>query len=281
MLSYKHGFHAGNYADVVKHAVLGECLRYMKQKPKPLVYIDTHAGCGGYRLRSDEARKTGEAEKGILKLLRAEAMPPVLSTYVAQVQALQNRPGAEDYYPGSPKLAADLLGPEDRLLLFEAHSAEAPRLRQRFARDARVRVAQSDGFAGLLANLPPPERRGVILIDPSYEVKSDYSTVISSLQKAHRRFAQGVFLLWYPVVERRRIKAMEAALQGSGIRRILQLELAVRPDGIKAGMTAAGLFVVNPPYTLRESMEPVLAYLSGCLAESAAAGFTCRELVGE
>ena len=281
MLSYKHGFHAGNYADVLKHTVLMACLRYMKQKPKPVVYIDTHAGAGGYRLDSDEARKTAESESGIKPVLGLTELPPLLADYADEIRHLQNRPGAGDFYPGSPKIAADVLSESDRLLLFEAHPAEAPRLAKRFAHDARVRVAANDGFAGLLAALPPAERRALVLIDPSYEVKDDYQTVVSTLVKAQRKFAQAVVLIWYPVVERRRIKAMEQGLQSSGIRNIAQFELAVRPDGVKAGMTASGLFVVNPPYTLIGSMQPVLACLSSALAESRATNVICRQLVAE
>ena len=281
VLSYKHGFHAGNHADVLKHTVLTACLRYMKKKSKPLVYIDTHAGAGGYRLQSDEARKTAEADGGINRLLQASDMPPLLEDYVSAIRAMQARPGAEDVYPGSPRIAADLLDQGDRLQLFEAHPAEAPRLAKRFERDRRARVAQSDGLAGLLAALPPPERRALVLIDPSYEVKSDYEAVVATVIKAHRKFAQAVCLIWYPVVERRRIKAMEQALSESGIRNIAQIELAVRPEGIKAGMTASGLFVINPPFTLLPEMQPVLAYLSDALAESRAAGSICRQWVAE
>lgn len=297
MLSYRHAFHAGNHADCLKHLILARVLTYLTAKPgtaagapgippvlggkdKPICYCETHAGPGLYALDSPQAQQNQEYLSGIARLWGRQDLPPSLAAYVALVQDC-NGPGDLRRYPGSPWLAQRLLRPGDRLILHELHSAEIGPLHDNFGGDRRVRVIAGDGFQGLLAAVPPPERRGLVLIDPAYEVKTDYQQVADTLAKAHRRFATGVYALWYPVVERRRIDALERAIVRSGIRRVQRYELAIRDEGRGSGMAASGMVVVNPPWTLLEDLRPALDYLARALGEGGAGRFRAEELVGD
>lgn len=278
MLSYRHGFHAGNHADVLKHLVLVRALQLMQKKPKPLCYLDTHAGGGAYSLTSAQADKTAEFRAGIGRLWDESEVPAPVTAYLEQVRHFS---GAQlTRYPGSPQLASQLLGATDRILLHDLHRTELRSLERLFGRDRRVRIREEDGFAAGVSNMPPRERRGLMLIDPPYEIKTDYERVVKLLQDAHRRFSTGVFALWYPVVERARIDRLERALQKSGIRRIDLYELAVRADA-EPGMGASGMVVINPPWPLREEMDASLPWLAEVLGENGAGRFRVQELVGE
>ncbi len=278
MLSYRHGFHAGNFADVHKHCVLVEVLDYLKRKAKPLSYIDTHAGGGSYDLASDFAQKKREYDGGIGRLWADDGGP--LARYLACVRSFN--PDAElTHYPGSPALARMLLGDDDRLILFERHRNESLALRAWAEGDRRVTVREEDGFTGCIGLLPPPSRRGLLLMDPAYELKSDDDDVVRTLAACHRRFGTGVYLLWYPVVDRSRTEAMLAALVATGIRRIDRYELGVAPDGEGFGMTASGLLVINPPFTLRSTMEQVLPWLAQRLGREGQGWSRCETLVSE
>lgn len=260
MLSYRHAFHAGNFADVLKHLVLLECLNYLKQKEKPFVYYDTHAGPGMYALDSDFARQTHEFESGIAKLWTEEALPEALLPYLELIEAIND--GDElTRYPGSPAIAQQLLREQDRLLLCELHTTEIAELEALCRVDPRAEVWNADGFTRTMKLLPPRERRGLILTDPSYELKEDYERVVEFIATAHRKFAQGLYLIWYPVVERSRIDWMEAALKQSGIRDIQLFELGIASDSDGRGMTSSGMIVINPPWTLKQRMAPALDFL--------------------
>jgi 23S rRNA (adenine2030-N6)-methyltransferase len=249
MLSYRHAFHAGGFADVLKHAVLVHVLRHAVAKPKPVYVLDTHAGAGAYDLTSAMALKTGEFRAGIARVLAAPGpWPELVGPYLDLVRAANPPDGELRAYPGSPALARAVLRPRDRLELIELHGTDHSALAGWAGRAAGVR--REDGLAALPLRLPPPERRGVVLIDPSYEVKSDYRAVVAALAGAHRRFATGVFVLWYPVIERARSEALVAALRATGIPRLFRLELCPRADAPGRGLTGAGLVVVNPPWTL-------------------------------
>jgi 23S rRNA (adenine2030-N6)-methyltransferase len=269
MLSYQHGFHAGNYADVLKHLVLVNILDYMTQKDKPLLYVDTHAGAGGYALESAQSQKTAEYRQGIARVWHNADAPEAMAGYLAAVQAFNASAGASDlgFYPGSPWIAQHLLRPTDRMQLFELHPKEYALLQQAITVRRGIELAQLDGFSRLLAVLPPKERRGLVLIDPPYELKTDYEQVVSALCQAHKRFATGTYAVWYPVVERARIVQMERALVASGIRAIDRYELAIAPDTRGRGMTASGMIVINPPWRLKAQMEAVLPWLTACLAQ--------------
>ena len=276
MLSYRHGFHAGNFADVIKHNVLVALLDYMGKKDKPYTYIDTHAGAGVYDLTSEQAQKTGEC-RDILALVAAN--PLVMQPYLDCVRSY-NTSTELQYYPGSPCLAVDRLRHNDRAVLFELHPQEKVSLHERFKRDRRVNVRCEDGLAGMVSLLPAPSRRALICIDPSYEVKTEYGDVVQAMIKAHRRMANAVIALWYPVVDRERIIRLEQSMRDSGVRRVQLFELAVRPDQVGYGMTAAGMIVINPPWTLFAQMNAILPVLVELLGTQGAF-HRCEELVGE
>lgn len=283
MLSYRHAFHAGNHADILKHAVLVHALGYLHSKDKPLRIVDTHSGAGSYRLHSSMAQKTGEFEAGIGKLwqlAQGEPLPPLMAEFLAQVKACN--PGPQlTRYPGSPQLIQQLLRPQDRYFAHELHPTDYQQLRELLAGDKRVKVINEDGFAGLQGLVPPPDRRALVLIDPSYEVKSDYYTVVKQLQQAYKRFATGSYALWYPVVERARIDELEHSLKKSGIRNIQLCELAVKPDGEAAGMTASGMILINPPWTLWQQLELALPWLVDHFAQAPGAFYRLEQLVAE
>ncbi|OCQ54759.1 Ribosomal RNA large subunit methyltransferase J [Photorhabdus australis subsp. thailandensis] len=260
MLSYRHSFHAGNHADVLKHAVQSLIIESLKEKEKPFLYLDTHAGAGRYQLSSGYAERTGEYLEGIARVWQCEDLPQELKVYMSAVAAL-NPSGNLRYYPGSPLIARHLLRQSDKLSLTELHPSDFPLLRNEFSRDNRSRVVREDGYQQLKSQLPPQSRRGFILIDPPYELKSDYQTVIQAIQEGYKRFATGVYALWYPVVLRQQIKRLVKDLEATGIRRILQIELAVRPDSDQRGMTASGMIVINPPWKLEQQMKSVLPWL--------------------
>lgn len=280
MLSYRHAFHAGNFADVLKHSVWLHTLSYMQQKEKPLRIVDTHAGAGGYRFGSHQPIKNREYDNGIGQLWQKPDLPPVLAEYLAAIRAF-NPDETLTHYPGSPLLALAGMRPQDRLFLHELHSTDCRLLREAVGGDTRVKVIEEDGFRGLQALLPPPDRRGLVLIDPSYEIKSDYQNVVKQVIKAHQRFATGTYLIWYPVVLRQRIDEMERALKKSGIRNIQLFEFGIAPDDPEYGMSASGMIVINPPWTLWAEMQTTLPYLAAHLAEPGAGHFRQEQVVPE
>ncbi len=260
MLSYRQRFHAGNHADVLKHTVQSLIIESLKEKDKPFLYLDTHAGAGRYQLSGEHAERTGEYLEGIARIWAQESVPEELKTYLEAVSALNPR-GDLRFYPGSPLIAAHLLRDHDKLNISELHPSDFPLLRNEFSRDNRARVVREDGYQQLKSQLPPLSRRGFVLIDPPYELKSDYQAVVKGIQEGHRRFATGTYAVWYPVVLRQQIKRMVKDFQATGIRKILQIELAVRPDSDQRGMTASGMIVINPPWKLESQMKSVLPWL--------------------
>lgn len=260
MLSYRHSFHAGNHADVLKHTVQSLIIESLKEKDKPFLYLDTHAGAGRYQLSGEHAERTGEYLEGIARIWAQESVPEELKTYLEAVSALNPR-GDLRFYPGSPLIAAHLLRDYDKLNISELHPSDFPLLRNEFSRDNRARVVREDGYQQLKSQLPPLSRRGFVLIDPPYELKSDYQAVVKGIQEGHRRFATGTYAVWYPVVLRQQIKRMVKDFQATGIRKILQIELAVRPDSDQRGMTASGMIVINPPWKLESQIKSVLPWL--------------------
>ncbi|OTA19509.1 ribosomal RNA large subunit methyltransferase J [Xenorhabdus beddingii] len=260
MLSYRHSFHAGNHADVLKHTVQSLIIESLKTKEKPFLYLDTHSGAGRYQLSGEHAERTGEYLDGIARVWQRDDIPEELSAYINVVKTL-NSHGSLRYYPGSPLIARHLLREYDELNLSELHSSDFPLLRTEFSRDNRTRVLRENGFQQLKSKLPPRSRRGFVLIDPSYELKSDYENVVHGIQEGYKRFATGTYALWYPVVLRQQIKRLVKNLKSTGIRNILQIELGVRPDSDQRGMTASGMIVINPPWKLEQQMKAVLPWL--------------------
>ncbi len=265
MLSYRHSFHAGNHADVLKHIVLMLILENLKQKEKGFYYLDTHAGVGRYRLFGDEAEKTAEFVEGIGRLWDKTDLPPDVQRYVDLIKKL-NYGGKElRYYAGSPLIAAQLLRAQDRALLTELHPSDYPLLRNNFKQFENITAKRDNGFQQLKATLPPKERRGLVLIDPPYELKEDYDLVVKAVEEGYKRFATGVYAIWYPVVLRQQTKRIIKGLEATDIRKILQIELAIRPDSDQRGMTASGMIVINPPWTLEAQMKQILPYLTQTL----------------
>ena len=274
MLSYRHAFHAGNHADVLKHLVLMQLLDYFNQKDKPYWVIDTHAGAGVYALDTGYAMQNAEYQTGIARLLARDDLPAALAAYVGLVRQ-PNPTAALRVYPGSPWIAQHLLREQDQLRLFELHPTDSQHLSANFA-DAgrRVKVQNIDGFAGLKANLPPAPRRGLVLIDPSYEEKQDYQRVPAALKDALKRFATGTYAVWYPLLQRHESQHFVTALKNVQEKAWLNVSLTVHtPKADGFGMHGSGMFILNPPWTLRASLQAVMPYLVKVLGQDGGAGF--------
>ena len=280
MLSYRHSFHAGNFADVLKHIILIKILVYLGKKDKPFCCIDTHAGPGDYALNEDYALKNREFENGIAKLWQRDDLPESVANYVNFIKKFNNANGLSRY-PGSPLIIKQFLRNKDRLFLHELHSTEIQLLNAAVSRDRRIKVFHADGLKNGVGLLPPNEHRGMVLIDPSYEIKSDYNLVIETLIQMHKRFATGTYVLWYPVVERNRNQQLERAIKTSGIKNVQLFELGIKTDTYEHGMTASGMIVVNPPWTLAAEMQQTLPWLAEVLGIEGAGLFRIETLVGE
>ena len=279
MLRYRHVCHAGNHADVLKHAVLVRMLEYLKQKDKPFLFIDTHAGAGLYHLTSPWAQRNREFDGGIGRLLECGELPAQLETYVGLIKSL-NRHQALQRYPGSPALAAALLRPGDSARLFELHAEQFEALGSLLRGERRIKVEQQDGFRALPGLLPPAQRRALVLIDPPYQRTRDYTAAVTALQVAWRRFPAGLYLLWYPVVQRTSIDRLERDLKASGVRDVLLAELAVAPAG-RGGMQASGLIIVIPPWTLEPQLRRLLAFLATARGLQGQGSYRLETLVAE
>jgi 23S rRNA (adenine2030-N6)-methyltransferase len=259
-MNYRHAFHAGGFVDVMKHAALALAIGHLKAKEAPFCVIDSHAGIGRYDLWAEPARRTGEYRDGILKVMKG-APPAALEPFLAVVRAMNGGSRHVRWYPGSPGLAQALIRPQDRIVLVELHPDDARTLADAFAGDPRIRVQQGDGYVALKALLPPPERRGLVLIDPPYEVTDEFQRLVRGLHHAHRRWATGIYMIWYPIKHRGPVKAFHDALAASGIRRILVAELLLRPDTDPERLNGSGLAIVNPPWRLDETLAGLLPEL--------------------
>ncbi len=279
MLSYRHSYHAGNFADVLKHCVQLAIIEYLKKKDKPFCYHDTHSGAGGYVIASPEMQKNGEYQSGIAKLFGRSTGVDVIDHYAALIASL-NTTGRLNSYPGSPQIALLAKRAIDRMQLTELHPADFSHLKQMLGNKKKVKAYQQDAWQGLKAMLPPAEKRGLVLIDPSYEVKQDYKTIVSSLQEAYKRFSSGIFAIWYPVLERDATEQFIRSLAQAGIRNMLRVEHCILPDD-ESGMTGSGMIVVNPPYTLKADMETALPVLGKLLNECGKGSFIIEQLTKE
>ncbi|MDP2821408.1 MAG: 23S rRNA (adenine(2030)-N(6))-methyltransferase RlmJ [Sulfuritalea sp.] len=277
MLSYRHAFHAGNHADVLKHCVLVQLLRYMNRKDKPWWFIDTHAGAGRYRLDSEYAKKNAEYETGIGRLWTRGDLPAALTDYVGLVRSL-NPDGRLRVYPGSPLLALQVMRPEDRLRLFELHGTDHRLLEKTFAEadpgGHRVALRQADGFIEIKSVLPPPPRRGLVLMDPAFEDKRDYLRVIATLKEGLGRFPTGTYMIWYPCLQRGDARQLPEKLKKLPAKSWLHVALTVQtPFDTGFGMHGSGLVVLNPPWTLADALKETLPWLADALGRDAGAGF--------
>ncbi|HZX30379.1 MAG TPA: 23S rRNA (adenine(2030)-N(6))-methyltransferase RlmJ [Rhodocyclaceae bacterium] len=271
MLSYRHAFHAGNHADVLKHLVLVQIARHLGQKDAPFWYVDTHAGAGRYALDSGHATKLAEFQTGIGKLWLRRDLPPAVAEYVELVQAL-NPDGKLRHYPGSPWFAWKTLRSQDRLRLFELHSTDSRLLNETFKGAGRqVTITAGDGIAGLKAVLPPPPRRALVLIDPSYEVKSDYLDVRNGLQDALKRFATGTYAVWYPQLTKPESRQLPERLKSLPAKSWLHVALSVtKPPKDGFGMYGSGMFIINPPWTLADTLHETMPWLVEVLGQEGA-----------
>ncbi|MCP5180128.1 MAG: 23S rRNA (adenine(2030)-N(6))-methyltransferase RlmJ [Pseudomonadales bacterium] len=268
MLSYQHGYHAGNHADVLKHLVLMRVLSHLNRKPRPWTYLDTHSGRGLYALDSAMARKTGEAEQGIQRLRELASAPEILSDYLT----LTARPDGR--YTGSPAIALALAREDDRLILCERHPTEYRALKeamQSLPHKARIRCLAEDGYQALRASLPPTSRRGAILIDPSYETDADFAAVAGALAEGLRRFGTGVFMVWYPCLDTRQARELPQRLRRLANGPWLDARLNLS-NVIFKGLAGSGVFVANPPWTLHNDLDTAMPVLAHCLGGDEQAG---------
>jgi 23S rRNA (adenine2030-N6)-methyltransferase len=285
-MNYRHIYHAGNFADVIKHAALALSIAHLKAKPAAFRVIDTHAGTGRYNLSSPEALKTHEWDNGIGRLL-AEPRPPdidaLLAPYLDAIAAAnggQLTITAPEIYPGSPLIARHLLRPHDRLVANELHLEDHTDLADLFAGDPQTKVMNLDGWTALKALLPPIERRGIILVDPPFEEPGELQRLVQGLREAARRFATGIVLLWYPIKDLRPVHAFRQELQESGLPKLLDVEVLVRyPDRI--GLAGSGLVIMNPPFGLEPKLARLTTFLADRLQTGPGAGARVTWLAGE
>lgn len=274
MLSYRHAFHAGNHADVLKHFMLSLVLHYFNQKEKPYWVVDTHAGAGFYALNDAFAQKNGEFEQGVLKLMHAKNLPETLQQFKDGIASF-NPENALNFYPGSPKIAEYFCRRDDKLRLFELHPSDFKLLTENFGvKNKQTIVAMQDGFDGIKACLPPPSKRAVVLIDPPYELKEDYLRVVDCIKDSLKRFSTGTYLIWYPLLQRPEPTLMLEDLQKIGFKDWLNVTLTVQnksEDGF--GMFGSGMFIINPPWTLPITLQETMPTLTEILALDAHAAF--------
>jgi 23S rRNA (adenine2030-N6)-methyltransferase len=278
VLAYRHHFHAGNFADVFKHALLVRLLAAVAAKDKPFFYLDTHAGIGRYDLAHPWARKNAEFRDGIERLWERTDVPALVAPYLETVRA-ENPGGKLRFYPGSPRIARRFLRRGDRMVLSELNKTDVAELGALFARDRLVTVHLLDGYQALKAQLPPKERRGLVLIDSSFDRAGELKRVAGALAVAHARWATGIYAVWYPLMEPAAMRGFERDVAATGVRRILQLELWVRPEGWTASLRGCGMLVVNPPYRFDGEAEAIVAWLASVLA--ADGGYRVRWLAPE
>ncbi|KTD67649.1 protein involved in catabolism of external DNA [Legionella santicrucis] len=264
MLSYQHGYHAGNFADVIKHLTLTRLLCYLTLKDKPLFYLETHSGKGLYDLKNKQAEKTKEYQQGIQLLWSNEqSLNPLFQDYLNIVSQL-NPTNTLRYYPGSPYLAINMLRRQDRMYFCELHPREFEVLTQLPRFNKKVHFSKSNGLAALKALLPPPEKRGLIFIDPSFEIKEEYKEIPIALKQACSRFSTGVYCLWYPLVDKKLTDRLNRGMKDINIKNTLHIEFNLTATPIN-GMYGCGFWIINPPFTLAEEMKSVLTALKNSL----------------
>jgi 23S rRNA (adenine2030-N6)-methyltransferase len=274
-MNYQHEFHAGNFADVFKHAVFCRILHYLRGKPAAFRVIETHAGAGLYDLANAKAMRGGEWQGGIGKLMDAQIPPNVaglLSPYLDVVRAVNER-GELRTYPGSPALARAWLRPQDRLLACELVPAVAAALSRNLRGDTRIKTLPIDGWVALNAYVPPKERRGVVLVDPPYEAEDDFHRLTNGLEAAHRKWATGIYALWYPIKGRREVDTLAKRLRRLALPKVLRAEVLVSPLSDPTRLNGAGMIVVNPPWALESELSMLLPTLAGILGRDGKGSF--------
>lgn len=282
-MNYQHEFHAGNFADVFKHAVFCRILHYLRGKPAAFRVIDTHAGAGLYDLANEKSMRSGEWQSGIGKLMGAripQAVATLLLPYLDVVRAVNERDGLRTY-PGSPALARAWLRPQDRLIACELEPKAATALNRNLYGDNRIKTLLVDGWTALNAFVPPKERRGVVLVDPPFEAEDDFARLASGLAAAHRKWATGIFALWYPIKGRREADALAKRLRRLALPKVLRAEILASPLGDPTRLNGSGIIVVNPPWTLENELSELLPALAGILGRDGEGSFRLDRLGGE
>lgn len=282
-MNYRHAFHAGNFADVVKHITLTRILAYLMAKDAAFRVIDTHAGVGLYDLFGNEAERTGEWREGIDRLYARDLDPKLVALLAPYLEAVsaQNPDGDLRYYPGSPFITLHMLRAQDRLMALEKHPVDVEALKDNFAGDIQTRVTHLDGWAAMGTHLPPKERRGLVLVDPPFEEKGEFARMTQSLVKAHKRWPTGIFAYWYPIKDPKDVETYVKSLKATGIKKILRLELAIRQPSTPPRLHGTGMIVVNPPYVLEAEMQAILPALSKILADENRGRFRIEWVRGE
>jgi len=282
-MNYRHHFHAGNFADVVKHVLLLGLLESLARKDTPYCYIDTHAGCGLYDLGAGAAQKTLEFKSGLSRVKDADKnqAPPWITRYLESVAALgREREGF--WYPGSPWLALQAMRPQDRALLMELHPEDAGTLKKFLSRHNNVSIHARDAYEGLTALIPPKEKRGLVLIDPPYEEeRDDYAPVVELLAKAHEKWPTGMYAIWFPIKDHHAITRFYRRLRNTYIPKILTTELCVLPPDNQLGLNGTGMILVNPPWQFKREAEKLLSWLTPVLSEHKQASWKVEWLNGE
>ncbi|MET3648149.1 23S rRNA (adenine(2030)-N(6))-methyltransferase RlmJ [Phyllobacterium ifriqiyense] len=282
-MNYRHAYHAGNFADVVKHIILTRIVLYLQRKEQAFRVMDTHAGIGRYDLKGTEAGKTGEWVNGVGRLMGAKLDPQVaelLAPYLDIIRA-ENVDGQMRHYPGSPLIVRHLLRKQDRLSALELHPQDAKLLAEVFEGDFQTRVTELDGWLALGAHLPPKEKRGLVLIDPPFEVGGEFDRLVEGLARAHKRFSGGTFALWYPVKDIQQLRRFTDMLADTGIPKILRTELMIRAPSAEPRLDGTGMIIVNPPFTLEAELQTILPALSKILSDEPNAGFRVDWIRGE
>jgi 23S rRNA (adenine2030-N6)-methyltransferase len=280
MLAYRHLFHAGNFADVFKHSLMAQLVLALERKDKAFLVLDTHAGIGRYDLSHAWAQKNAEYRDGVARVYARTDGPAGMEPYLQAVRA-ENNGGELRYYPGSPRIVRRLMRPGDRLVLTELNRKDCEELRGWYGHDGQVRVECMDGYQALKAFLPPPERRGLVFVDSSFDRSQEFERLTQGFVEAHRRFATGIHALWYPLMEPMAMRAFERGIAATGIRRILQLEFSVLPSDWGVSMRGCGLLVANPPFGFEEIARPMLEWLVMALSQDPRAGARIHWLVAE
>lgn len=282
-MNYRHSYHAGNFADVFKHAMLALMVRHLLQKDSAFRYLDTHAGIGLYDLKADQANRTGEWRGGVGRLW-GKVLDPALEERLApwrQAVASLNPDGTLRFYPGSPELVRSLMRPDDRMTLCELHPKDAAELRGRYRRDERVTTVEIDGYTALNAYVPPNERRGLVLIDPPFEEDGELHRLGESLKRAHKKWPTGIYALWYPIKEVLETDEFTRGLGKAGIPSIVAAELLIRRPNDRSRLNGCGLVIVNPPWTLAKDLEGLLPGLAKHLGEDPEARGRVVSVAGE
>ena len=286
-MNYRHAYHAGNFADVVKHVILSRIGEYLKRKDQAFRVIDTHAGLGLYDLRGPEAGKTSEWTGGISRVFDAvekgeipAAAIELLQPYLDVVRAVNNGKDLR-HYPGSPLLTRHLLRKQDRLSALELHPQDAKKLAKLFDGDYQARVIELDGWLSLGAHMPPKEKRGLVLVDPPFEIEGEFDRLVDGLVKAYKRFPGGTYALWYPVKDRKETERFSKRLRETEIPKIMRIELAIRAPSLEPRLDGTGMIVVNPPYTLESEMQTLLPCLTKLLSEGKGSNFSIQWIRSE